>query len=126
MTMRTPLNKVRHHGSAKSGTTHFWQQRLSAIANIPLTLFLIWLVVSLSGADHSQVLATIGHPMIAFGLAATIISYVWHMRLGLQVVIEDYVHGHGTKLALIIANNLFSAFIALISLFAILKISLGA
>jgi len=125
MTMRTPLNKVLNHGSAKSGTQDFWQQRLTAIANIPLTLFLVWFFISLSGANHAQVIALVGHPIVAFGLIATIISFVWHMRIGMQVVIEDYVHGN-TQVGLIIANTMFCALIALMSIFAILKISFGA
>ncbi len=126
MTLRTPLNKVRLYGSARSGTDHFWHQRLTAIANIPLTLFLLWLVIPLAGADHETVIGTIKHPLIAFGLIAVIISFTWHMRLGMQVVIEDYVHGDGRKLLLVVLNNLFCSMIALMSIFAILKISFGA
>lgn len=126
MTLRTPLNKVRNHGSARSGTGHFWQQRLTAIINIPLTIFLIWLIIPLAGASHAQVVKTISHPLIALGLIAVIISFVWHMRLGMQVVIEDYVHTEARKFTLVILNNLFCAAIALMSLFAILKISFGA
>jgi len=125
MTLRTPLNKVRLYGSARSGTEHFWHQRLTAIANIPLTVFLLWLVIPLSGASHAEVVANIKHPLIAFGLIAVIISFTWHMRLGLQVVIEDYVHSDGRKLLLVVLNNLFCAMIALMSIFAILKISFG-
>ena len=125
-TLRTPLNKVRLYGSARSGTEHFWHQRLTAIANIPLTIFLLWLVIPLSGADHATVVGTIKHPLIAFGLIAVIISYTWHMRLGMQVVIEDYVHGDGRKLIMVVLNSLFCSMIALMSIFAILKISFGA
>lgn len=126
MTLRTPLNKVRLYGSARSGTEHFWHQRLTSIANIPLTIFLLWLAISLSGASHSEVVTTIKHPLIAFGLIAVIISFSWHMRLGMQIVIEDYVHGDGRKLLLVVLNNLFCSMIALMSIFAILKISFGA
>jgi len=125
MTLRTPLNKVRLYGSARSGTEHFWHQRLTAIANIPLTIFLLWLVVPLSGASHAEVVANIKHPLIAFGLIAVIVSFTWHMRLGLQVVIEDYVHSDGRKLLLVVINNLSCSMIALMSIFAILKISFG-
>ena len=125
MTLRTPLNKVRLYGSARSGTEHFWHQRLTAIANIPLTIFLLWLVVPLSGASHAEVVANIKHPLIAFGLIAVIISFTWHMRLGLQVVIEDYVHSDGRKLLMVVINNLSCSMIALMSIFAILKISFG-
>lgn len=126
MSLRTPLNKVRLYGSARSGTEHFWHQRLTAIANIPLTIFLIWLAISFSGAPHAEVVASISHPMIAFGLIAVIVSFAWHMRLGMQVVIEDYVHTDSRKILLVVLNNLFSSTIALMSIFAILKISFGA
>jgi len=125
MTLRTPLNKVRLYGSARSGTDHFWHQRLTAIANIPLTVFLLWLIIPLSGASHAEVVATLKHPLIAFGLIAVIISFTWHMRLGMQVVIEDYVHSDGRKLLLVVLNAFFCAMIALMSIFAILKISFG-
>ncbi len=126
MTLRTPLNKVRLYGSARSGTDHFWHQRLTSIANIPLTIFLLWLVIPLSGASHAEVVTNIKHPLIAFGLIAVIISFTWHMRLGMQVIIEDYVHSDGRKLMLVVVNNLFCSMIALMSIFAILKISFGA
>jgi len=125
MTLRTPLNKVRLYGSARSGTDHFWHQRLTSIANIPLTIFLLWLIIPLSGASHAEVVHNIKHPLIAFGLIAVIISFTWHMRLGMQVIIEDYVHSDGRKLLLVVFNNLFCSMIALISIFAILKISFG-
>jgi len=126
MTLRTPLNKVRLYGSSRSGTDHFWHQRLTSIANIPLTIFLLWLIVPLAGASHQDVVDTIKHPLIAFGLIAVIISYTWHMRLGMQIIIEDYVHSDGRKLMLVVLNSLFCAMIALMSVFAILKISFGA
>jgi len=126
MTLRTPLNKVRNHGSAKSGTDHFWHQRLTAIANIPLTVFLVWLFISMSGASHADAVGMIKHPLVAAGLIAVIISFVWHMRLGMQIIIEDYVHGEGRKMAALIGNSLFSSLIALLAIFAILKISFGA
>ena len=126
MTLRTPLNKVRLYGSARTGTDHFWHQRLTAIANIPLTIFLLWLVIPLSGASHAEVVASIQNPLIAFGLIAVIISFCWHMRLGMQVVIEDYVHSDGRKLLLVVLNSLFCSMVALMSIFAILKISFGA
>jgi len=126
VSFRTPLNRVRHHGSGKSGTQHFWHQRLTAIANIPLTIFLIWLMIDVSGSNHSEVIATIKHPIVAFGLVAVILSFVWHMRLGMQTVIEDYVHGPGIKISLLVINSMFSVLIALMSIFAVLKISFGA
>lgn len=123
--MRTPLRTVRGLGSAKSGTTAFWRQRLTAVANIPLILFLIVLIVSLAGADHAAVVARLGSPIIAVLTVAAIISVAVHMRIGMQVIIEDYIHSDGTKVALIIANTLFTVLVALIGIWSVLTISLG-
>ena len=126
MSLRTPLGKVRGLGSAKSGTEHFWMQRVTAIANIPLTIGFIILLVSLIGADHSAVAARLGHPIIAMLVLAFILSITWHMRLGMQVVIEDYVHHEGWKVACVLANIFFSAAIAIAGIYAILKLGFGA
>ncbi len=126
MSLRTPLGKVRGLGSAKSGTEHWWMQRVTAIANIPLTIGVIIVLLSLIGADHAAVAGRLGHPIIAMLMLAFILSITWHMRLGMQVVIEDYVHGEGSKIACVLANNFFSAAIAIASVFAILKLGFGA
>lgn len=126
MTMRTPLKTVRALGSAKEGADHFWKQRVTAIANVFLGIFLVWLVASLAGADHGTVKKTIANPLVAMGLMALIVSGTVHMRLGMQTIIEDYVHAEGTKIALLLMNMFFAAAIALMSLFAILKLSFGA
>ncbi|WP_108880447.1 succinate dehydrogenase, hydrophobic membrane anchor protein [Anderseniella sp. Alg231-50] len=125
MSMRTPLGKVRGLGSAKSGTEHFWQQRLTAIANIPLVIFLAWFCVSKVGADRAEMAQALSNPLVALMLVFTIISITWHMRLGMQVVIEDYVHGEGSKLICLLGNTFFSLAVALTGLFAVLKISFG-
>ncbi len=124
MSLRTPLGAVRGHGSANSGTGHFWRQRLSAIANVPLTLGLVWLVLANLGGDYESVRASLSSPLAVIVLAAFIVSAVYHMRLGLQVVIEDYVHGEALKFACLIANTLFSAILALTCLYAILKLGI--
>jgi succinate dehydrogenase / fumarate reductase, membrane anchor subunit len=123
---RTPLNKVRGLGSAKDGTEHFWRQRLTALANIPLLLFFIGFVVSMRGASQAELVAAVGHPITAVTLIAVLISGLLHMKLGMQVVIEDYVHGEGTKIICLLFNNLFVIAIGLITVFAILKMSFGA
>ena len=123
---RTPAKRVRGSGSAKDGTEHFWRQRLTALANIPLLLFFVGFVVSLNGADHAQVIAAVSHPLTAIVLIAVMGSAFLHMKLGMQVVIEDYIHGEGAKVLLLFLNSAFAYGIGLIAVFAILKISFGA
>ena len=126
MTMRTPLKKVRHLGSAKEGADHFLKQRVTAVANVFLGLFLVWLIASLIGADHARVKASLSNPLIALAMLALIVSGTIHMRLGMQTIIEDYVNGEASKIVLLMLNTFFAAFIALASIFAILKLSFGA
>ena len=123
---RTPAKKVRGYGSAKDGTDHFWLQRLTALANIPLLLFFVVFVVSLNGASHDEVLAAIAHPFTAVALIAVLASALVHMKLGMQVVIEDYIHAEGTKIILLFLNAVFTYGIGLLAVFAILKINFGA
>lgn len=121
--MRTPLKTVRHLGSARSGTQHFFRQRLTAIANIPLVLFFIVLVISLHGASHQEVVATIGAPWVAILLSLAVVSITYHMHLGMQVIIEDYIHREAAKYGLLIASTFFAILIAAASVFSILRIS---
>ena len=123
---RTPAKRVRGSGSAKDGTTHFWRQRLTALANIPLLLFFIGFIVSLNGASHEEVIAAVSYPLTAIALIAVLVSALIHMKLGMQVVIEDYVHGEGAKIICLFFNSIFTYGIGLTAVFAILKISFGA
>lgn len=123
--MRTPLSKVRGLGSAKFGTEDIWMQRLTAAALVPLTLFLVIFLVAKSGGDAAAVRAALGNPFVAILLAATIIAGAMHMRIGMQVIIEDYVHGEAGKVALIALNTLFTALIVLGSIWAVAKLSFG-
>lgn len=125
MSMRTPLKTIRHLGSAKDGTAHFWQQRLTAVANVPLVIGFVILVIMLSGATHAEFVAAAGSPLGAIFLIAAVLSVTWHMRLGMQVVIEDYIHSEGMKIVLVLGNTFFTAAIALVSVFSILKLSFG-
>jgi len=124
--MRTPLKIARQLGSAKEGTDHFWKQRVTAVANVFLGLFPVWLIASLVGADYTTVKLKLSNPMIALALLGLIISGTLHMRLGMQAIIEDYVHSEGLKIAALMLNTFFAVFIALASIFSILKLSFGA
>jgi succinate dehydrogenase / fumarate reductase membrane anchor subunit len=126
MTMRTPLKRVRYLGSAKEGTDHFWKQRITAVSNAFLALFLVWLIASLVGADHAVVKQKLANPLIALSLLALVISGTIHMRLGMQTIIEDYVHADGLKMVALLLNTFFAASIALASIFSVLKLSFGA
>jgi succinate dehydrogenase / fumarate reductase membrane anchor subunit len=126
MAMRTPLKRVRYLGSAKEGTDHFWKQRLTAISNAFLAIFLVWLVASLTGADYATVKEKLANPLIALGLLALVVSGTIHMRLGMQTIIEDYVHDEGPKIVALLLNTFFAIFIALIGIFSVLKLSFGA
>lgn len=124
--MRTPLGRVRGLGSAKAGTEHFWRQRLTALANIPLTLAAIGIAVALVGKNAADARALLSHPLLALTLMLFVLSVSLHMRLGLQTVIEDYVHGPVLKVLATMGNTFFAVTVAAASLFALLKISFGA
>ena len=123
--MRTPLGTVLGLGSAKTGTEHWWLQRVTAIANLPLVVFLIIFILCHLGADRAGLVASVKHPLVAIGLALSFLSILWHMRLGMQVVIEDYVHG-SWRLVLLLANVFFTTALGIAALYAILSLSFGA
>jgi succinate dehydrogenase / fumarate reductase, membrane anchor subunit len=125
MSMRTRLRQVRGLGSAKSGTEHFWHQRLTAMANIPLTIGFAVVVASLRGRNHAAVVQILGSPLVAMLMLLFILSASIHMRIGMRVIIEDYVHDDFAKFTLLIANTFFAIVVALTSAFAILKLSFG-
>ena len=126
MNMRTPLKKVRHLGSAKEGTDHFWRQRLTAVANLIMVPLFAWLILSLVGADHATVRATLSNPLIALFMLLFLIAGLVHMRLGMQVIIEDYVNGEGSKIALLMLNTFFTVVVGAACIFAVLKLAFGS
>lgn len=125
MTMRTPLKNVRYLGSAKEGTDHFWTQRVTGAANALLAAFAICLALSLVGADYATVKTTLAKPLVALPLSLFVVSATIHMRLGMQIIIEDYVHGESVKIVLIVANTFFAVAVAAAGVFSILKIAFG-
>jgi succinate dehydrogenase / fumarate reductase membrane anchor subunit len=123
--MRTPLAKVRGLGSAHEGTDHFWRQRLTAVANIPLFLFFVGFLVSLNGADYATVRHALANPFVTLMFALMIFSGLYHMRLGMQIIIEDYIHGEGLKLALIMLNTFFCIAAGAASAYALIRLAFG-
>src|ERR1700732_1573061 len=125
MNMRTPLGRARGYGSAKSGTGHFIHQRLTAIANIPLTIVAVLIVISLIGRNQAAVAQILGSTVVAIVMLLFIISTTYHMKIGMQVIIEDYVHDERAKYALLIGNAFFAIAAGFASIYAILKLSFG-
>ncbi len=123
--MRTPLGRVRGLGSAKSGTGHFWLQRVTAVANVVLTIVFLGIVIALFGKPHAAAVAVLSHPLVAILMLLFVVSGAVHMRLGMQTIIEDYVHGEGLKIAAVMANTFFAIAIGAACVFALLKLSFG-
>lgn len=124
--LRNPLKTARGLGSAKDGTHHFVVQRVTAIALVFLTIYVIGLILSLIGGDYASVRATVGHPCNAVLLSAFLIASFWHAKLGMQVIIEDYVHTPGLAMASQLAVVFVCVLAALASVLAVIRIALGA
>jgi succinate dehydrogenase / fumarate reductase membrane anchor subunit len=123
--MRTPLGRVRSLGPSHSGTSDFWRQRITAVAMVLLMVPVIVVVMMLLGRNQAGAAQILGSPLVAIVLLLFIVASAWHMKIGMQVVIEDYVQSEILKLAAIMANNFFSVAVAMISIYAILKLSSG-
>jgi succinate dehydrogenase / fumarate reductase membrane anchor subunit len=123
--LSTPLSRVRGHGAAKSGSEHFWRQRLTAVANVPLTIAFVVIVVSLLRSNHAAAAQILGSPLVAIVMLLFIISITVHMRIGMQVIIEDYVHAEPHKFILVMLNTFFAFAVALACAYAVFKLSFG-
>jgi succinate dehydrogenase / fumarate reductase, membrane anchor subunit len=123
--MRTPLGRVRNLGASHSGTSDFWRQRLTAVAMTLLIIPVLVIIMMLIGSNQAGAKLILGSLPVAIILILFIIASTWHMKIGMQVVVEDYVHSEKVKLVAIIANNFFSFAVALASIYAIFKLSSG-
>jgi len=122
--MRTPLGLVRGLGSAKSGLSHWWHQRLTAIAMLGLVSWMCFLVVSLTGSDYTMVVSVISHPVNAAIMILFITVGFWHAALGLQTVFEDYISHEGVRLAAIVMVRMVLVLLATISVISVLKLAI--
>lgn len=126
MSMRSPLGQARGLGSAKDGTHHFWVQRISAVALIPLALWFVFSVARLAGGDYGMVHHWVHAPSVAITLVLFITAALYHSMLGIQVVIEDYVANEGSKIVGLLLNKFLHAIVAVSTIFAVLKVALGS
>ena len=125
MSIQTPLNKVRGLGSAQEGVGHFWHQRVTAVALVPLVL---WFLVSLYhhiGDPYDEIVVWLGKPTTAIPLLFLILAGFYHMRLGMQVVVEDYIQKEFSKILLLLLNNLVAIGLGIVCVYAVLKLSFG-
>jgi succinate dehydrogenase / fumarate reductase membrane anchor subunit len=123
--MRTPMARVRGSGAARSGTGHFWHQRVTSVAGIPLTIALVLIVLALIGRSHAAVAQILGSPLIAVVMLLFIINAAYHMWIGMQEIILDYVHDEKWKLVSLMANIFYVVAVAFTASYAILKLSFG-
>jgi succinate dehydrogenase / fumarate reductase membrane anchor subunit len=124
-TMRTAQARVRYLGSARRGTEHFWRQRVTSVAGIPLTVAFVVIALSLLGRNHAAVVQILASPIVALLVALFIITATYHMWLGMQVIIEDYVHDEILKFASLMANTFLCFAVGLVAIYAMLKLSFG-
>lgn len=123
--MRTPLARVRGLGAAREGTGQFWRIRLSSVALIPLSLFVIGWILSLKGASYGEVRASLSQPVVTLIVALFIVVSLDHMRLGMKEIIEDYAHAEGGRLTLLVLNTFFTVALGVVSLFALARLAFG-
>jgi succinate dehydrogenase / fumarate reductase membrane anchor subunit len=123
--IQTPLRRARGLGSARSGTRHFWHQRLTSVSGVVLTLGFLWVVLIVMGRSHAAAVQILGSPVVAITMLLFVLNTVYHMWLGMQVIIEDYVHKDPGKLAWLMANTFFCVLVGFVCVYALLKLSFG-
>ncbi len=126
MSLKTPLGRVAGLGSAKEGTGHWWAQRLTAVALVPLSFLFVVFVFAFAGADHARAVQMMGNPLVAVIMLLFIVAGFYHMKLGMQVVIEDYVQHEGAKTFLLVGLALGSFAIGMAAIFAVRKLAFGS
>ncbi len=126
MNLVTPLNRVLGLGSAKGGVEHWWLQRVTAVALVPLGIWLVWSLLSLDTFSYGSVVAWASRPLTSVLLILCVLTGVYHSYLGVQVVLEDYLHGKGTKLVALLLSTFAHVLVLTVGVFSILKISFGA
>jgi len=126
MSLKSPLGKVRGLGSAKDGTHHWWAQRVTAVALVPLTLWFVYAIATNAGADHGAMSQWLADPFNAIAMLLLVAATFHHLHLGIQVVIEDYIHEEGVKIAAMLALKLGTVVLAVAAVFAILKVAFTA
>jgi succinate dehydrogenase / fumarate reductase membrane anchor subunit len=125
VSMRTPLARVKGLGAAHHGTNAWWVHRMTAVSNIPLIIAFVVIIALLAGRPWDEATRIVSHPVVAILLLLAIVSVTNHMRMGLQIIIEDYIHDRGYKIAAVIANTFYAVVIAVACIWAILKVSFG-
>jgi succinate dehydrogenase / fumarate reductase membrane anchor subunit len=123
--MKTPLGRARGLGAARAGTETFWHQRLTSVALVPLTIAFIVIVIALLGRNHAAAIQILGSPLVAILMLLFILTTVYHMCIGMQEIIVDYVHDEMSKYLALMGNIFFGCAVALTSTYAILKLSFG-
>ncbi|MGJ4927888.1 succinate dehydrogenase, hydrophobic membrane anchor protein [Bradyrhizobium sp. HKCCYLS2038] len=123
--MRTPLGRVRNLGAAHSGTGDFWRQRITAVAMTLLIVPVVVVVIMLLGRNQAGAAQILGSLPIALIMLLFVVASCWHMKIGMQVIIEDYVHSEPIKLVAVMANNFFAVTVAIASIYALIKLSTG-
>ncbi len=125
VSMRTPLARAKGLGAAHHGAGHWWVHRMTAVSNVPLIVSFVVIVAVLAGRPHAEAVRIVSHPLTAILLLLCILSVANHMRMGMQIIIEDYIHDRGWKIAALIANTFYAVVIGVACLWAVLKISFG-